>query len=193
MRPLFGHNPSKSERSQIIQFLEPNILWHVIDDRTACTEFKKPLRRIRFAIMLMRWHSECAYCQRLLLPYTTMTQVEHVFPVSKGGSNLLINRVPACADCNLRKADADGIDFLFSRFSWTPKRIAAWMRRAMWLDDIAEVFSKEIGRPSLLWEDSAQPTDLEVVVGLPPRRIDFSMTQVVEYLNMFPELDAQAA
>lgn len=44
---------------------------------------------------------ECAYCPR------AANTVDHIEPVSKGGSSRLGNVVPACTSCNSRKRDTD--------------------------------------------------------------------------------------
>lgn len=46
------------------------------------------------------WSGLCAYCG-----YDIPTQVDHVIPVSRGGTNDRANLVPACKDCNMNKLD----------------------------------------------------------------------------------------
>lgn len=47
--------------------------------------------------ILIRWKNRCAYC-------TAMAEhLDHVVPLSKGGTDTEDNMVPACAGCNLSK------------------------------------------------------------------------------------------
>jgi 5-methylcytosine-specific restriction endonuclease McrA len=47
--------------------------------------------------ILKRWSHRCAYCDALA------THLDHVEPLSKGGTDTEANIVPACARCNLSK------------------------------------------------------------------------------------------
>jgi 5-methylcytosine-specific restriction endonuclease McrA len=47
--------------------------------------------------ILERWGHACAYCGQLA------THLDHVEPLSKGGTDTEANIVPACARCNLSK------------------------------------------------------------------------------------------
>lgn len=44
------------------------------------------------------WSGPCAYCGDIL-----PTTVDHVIPVSRGGTNDRSNLVPACTSCNMEK------------------------------------------------------------------------------------------
>lgn len=55
---------------------------------------------------------ECHWCG-IALTFETMT-LDHVIPISKGGSNQLGNLVPSCFACNNAKGDLDPIDFALS-------------------------------------------------------------------------------
>ncbi len=68
----------------------------------------------RLAVYLNR----CAYCTKCL--NTTTATMDHVIPVSKGGSNWPSNIVPACGSCNFSK----------SAKRWKPKMPA---QGALWL------------------------------------------------------------
>ncbi|MEW1550966.1 HNH endonuclease [Streptomyces tsukubensis] len=54
----------------------------------------KPYSRIE---ILVRWKSRCAYCGALA------QHLDHVVPLSKGGTDTENNMVPACIGCNLSK------------------------------------------------------------------------------------------
>ncbi len=51
------------------------------------------------AALAVIWKHECAYCRATDRPL----HIEHVVPLSRGGSNELANLVPACGKCNLSK------------------------------------------------------------------------------------------
>lgn len=55
--------------------------------------------------LLVRDGGECAYCGRPFgtgLPFSRPT-IDHVVPVSRGGTNALTNLVLACKPCNYAK------------------------------------------------------------------------------------------
>lgn len=54
----------------------------------------------------------CVYCDG---PYE---HIDHVLPLVQGGEHSIGNLVPACADCNLRKGDADP-------WTWILRTVAA--------------------------------------------------------------------
>lgn len=58
---------------------------------------------IRF--IFRRQYGYCAYCDRSL---ENGFEIDHVIPLSKGGSNWRHNLALACADCNRRKKDKLG-------------------------------------------------------------------------------------
>ena len=64
---------------------------------------RKPLAKsIRFEVF-KRDHFTCQYCHRKATD--VILQVDHITPVSKGGTNDLMNLVTSCVDCNLGKRD----------------------------------------------------------------------------------------
>lgn len=52
-------------------------------------------RRLRAQVL--QTHPACAYCGRVA------TEVDHIIPVSAGGTNTIHNLAPACTACNRRK------------------------------------------------------------------------------------------
>lgn len=64
-----------------------------------------PLAHIPPTLLLQRWAEfghRCAYCRA-----SGDLQIEHVIPISKGGTNDLGNIVPACRSCNSSKRSRD--------------------------------------------------------------------------------------
>lgn len=60
--------------------------------------------RTRFEIF-KRDNFICAYCGRT--PPAVVLHVDHILPVSKGGTAEKINLITSCADCNLGKSDKE--------------------------------------------------------------------------------------
>jgi len=59
------------------------------------------LRRLNHDALLSKFAyfgNKCVYCGS-----SQNLQIEHIKPVSKGGSSLLCNLAPACAPCNMKK------------------------------------------------------------------------------------------
>ena len=54
--------------------------------------------------------NQCQYCGEIFEEYEL--EIDHIVPVSKGGKDILINKVPACKSCNSKKADMDVFKFL---------------------------------------------------------------------------------
>jgi 5-methylcytosine-specific restriction endonuclease McrA len=50
-----------------------------------------------------KYKGHCAYCGKKI-EYDDMT-IDHIAPLSKGGSNDLANTIPSCQLCNNQKAD----------------------------------------------------------------------------------------
>jgi hypothetical protein len=66
-----------------------------------------------------RWFSKikilpCVYCEETLTPETVT--IDHILPVSKGGTNDLSNLQPTCEPCNRAKGNNEG---------WTPAQVLA--------------------------------------------------------------------
>lgn len=52
----------------------------------------------------------CIYCNQALNPFDNFT-VDHVVPLSRGGTSGVENLVPACSGCNTRKADSESLSW----------------------------------------------------------------------------------
>jgi hypothetical protein len=58
-----------------------------------------------------RARHQCEYCHAPEVIFNVAFEVEHIIPISKGGSDELQNLALACRVCNLRKLDyVDGFD-----------------------------------------------------------------------------------
>jgi 5-methylcytosine-specific restriction endonuclease McrA len=64
-------------------------------------------RRRRRRSLLRKYGPVCTYCKKEF-PEKDLT-LDHVYPVSKGGSNKLTNLVLACSVCNGKKANKETI------------------------------------------------------------------------------------
>ncbi len=58
--------------------------------------------------LLEKWGRECSYCGKKDVPL----QIEHIKPLSKGGSNSVSNLCLACEKCNQKKGNKPVEDFL---------------------------------------------------------------------------------
>ncbi len=61
--------------------------------------------------LLMKWDYRCAYCLATGAPL----EIDHVLPVSRGGSDRVANLVIACHSCNQQKSDQFIEEFLRDR------------------------------------------------------------------------------
>jgi hypothetical protein len=95
------------------------------------------LRKTWFAC----WGEACAYCNQ-----RRWTSADHLVPLSKGGSNMLWNLVPACRSCNETKGD---------RLTW-PLRRRFWERLQVALsvaERIPALIAYQRGIPEDTWLD----------------------------------------
>lgn len=57
------------------------------------------------AEVFARWSFTCAYCD------APAEHLDHITPIAKGGTDVLRNVLPACADCNLSKSNKSLADW----------------------------------------------------------------------------------
>lgn len=84
--------------------------------------------------------TQCVYCG-VTLTATTLT-MDHVIPLSRGGSNLPANKAPACKDCNGDKAQLTAAEYLSLRHD--RERLEA--RKRMFHDEMS-ARGRELRRP----------------------------------------------
>ncbi len=104
--------------SALLRVTERDYLFELecLQKRTAKKKFRESI--------FEHWQ-DCAYCARPD-PYT----LDHVVPISKGGETVRSNLVGACADCNLKKSDAEFFTWFRSQRFWCPDRevrLLAWL------------------------------------------------------------------
>lgn len=96
--------------------------------------------------------SQCWYCGVELLADEPW-HVEHQHPRCRGGADDTDNLVPACVDCNRRKATATVEEF----------RVIEWERRKRVLGQVFEILQDISGQDALfiyrLWDDSHLDAD----------------------------------
>lgn len=85
----------KTERGRLIH----RALWHKREARKKAIGGSYTAQQIQD--LLKRQKRKCYYCHKRLEKY----HVEHVIPLSRGGSNDISNIVIACPTCNMRKHD----------------------------------------------------------------------------------------
>lgn len=71
----------------------------------------------------------CAYCGHLW-----PTEVDHIFPKSRGGSSLLDNLAPSCKPCNMEKLDYTPDEWR----AWRESEGLPWPRKSMH-DEIRDI------------------------------------------------------
>ncbi|NEQ84816.1 MAG: HNH endonuclease [Moorea sp. SIO2I5] len=84
--------------------------------------------------LLEKWNRKCAYCGAT----GTQLEIEHIKPLSKGGSNRVSNLTIACHSCNQAKSNQD-IELFLSKKPSILKRILSQSKRP--LADAASVNS----------------------------------------------------
>jgi 5-methylcytosine-specific restriction endonuclease McrA len=78
---------------------------------------RRPISRVMRTRVLMRDGMRCRYCGVRLLEHEA--EIDHVIPVSLGGSSRLGNLVTSCTKCNARKGAA----------VWKPRPLDKHLRR----------------------------------------------------------------
>jgi HNH endonuclease len=100
------HLPSELAACRKLMELEQSATAEV-EDRDERDYFNDPIRRLA---ILARDRNACVYCTADLAPETFV--LDHLLPVSRGGSNKKHNLVAACDLCNRRRGELEPVHFL---------------------------------------------------------------------------------
>ena len=90
--------------------------------RSVCCEQRHQWSQLTKDRVRESTHNQCFYCRtRLDIKNQPQTQmhVDHYWPYSKGGANLLPNLVPACRRCNLKKSNQRATAFVHRHRTFT--------------------------------------------------------------------------
>jgi len=83
----------------------------LVEEEDTRDYYNDPSRRIE---ILVRDHKACVYCTSTLTEDNYV--LDHLVPVSKGGTNRKHNLVAACDSCNSRRSDSEPVEFLRSNY-----------------------------------------------------------------------------
>ncbi|NBT52594.1 MAG: hypothetical protein EBV86_14675 [Marivivens sp.] len=78
-------------------------------------------REIRLHFEQVFEKNKCCYCGK-----EGPVEVDHFYPIDKGGPHVLGNFVPACHECNSNKRAHDPKEWFFRRFGKTPEAKRRW-------------------------------------------------------------------
>lgn len=92
----------------VIQALIEMGLWiRHADDSVSINGFRLQIDRRVTDEVRRRWKGRCAYCGEVADPF----HVDHVVPISRGGTSSKRNLVLACEQCNLSKGTKTAAEF----------------------------------------------------------------------------------
>jgi hypothetical protein len=90
----------------------------------------------RRLMVLERDKRKCTYC---LIDVSEDSYVlDHIIPVSKGGTNRKFNLVTSCEGCNQRKQDEDAIQFLLSNYRNQLLKQNEYLRQKEYIEKLLE-------------------------------------------------------
>ena len=81
---------------------------------------------IKLELLMKRTQCTCEYCQEDITERSNLT-LDHVVPLSKGGSNEVDNILISCTECNLKKDDLLLTDFILKYNIKITKRLAEFL------------------------------------------------------------------
>lgn len=96
------------------------------------------IRQEKRLAIYMRDGLACVYCEAALEDGTQLT-LDHIVPVSKGGSNAHRNLVTACHPCNTRRGNRDVEVFA--------EAVAMYINHGVTADDIITRVNELVARP----------------------------------------------
>jgi len=124
---------------------------------------RQPIAKsIRFEV-LKRDKFTCQYCGRKAPDI--VLQIDHITPVSKGGTNDLLNLITSCIDCNLGKsnrtlADTTIIDRKRSQMEELQERREQIEMMMEWQRSLVELDQYLVEQVAAFWSELAEPYSL---------------------------------
>lgn len=114
------------------------------------------------------WSSTCFYCGIPLCgPHHAKSHVDHLVPVSRGGTDDPVNLVKACERCNLAKGDWNDVEF----FTW--KKYNTWFMRYSMLTAQEQIFyANSFAKMNAEWEALSDELGLTKYVHMRAGQID---------------------
>lgn len=112
----------------------------------------------------------CIYCGAKKIESAPIFHLDHLIPVTRGGTNASVNLYPSCARCNLEKSNSHPIDYImfkFLRYGVLTKQSIELIKMI-----IAGHFSKEVTVPNRNWWKERIETSKELL-----RLSEIDMTQ----------------
>jgi 5-methylcytosine-specific restriction endonuclease McrA len=109
---------------------ETQVLSQEKDERDYYTD------QIRRLMVLSRDHYACVYCTAPLSEDNFV--LDHLLPVSKGGTNRKHNLVAACDDCNRRRGDLDSVQFLRENYRQQLLSQEEFLRQRQYIETLLE-------------------------------------------------------
>lgn len=97
------------------------------------------IRRERRLAIYLRDGLACSYCGATIEEDGALLTLDHVIPVSKGGSNCSQNLVTACQKCNSSRGDRDVADFA--------EAVARYLNRGVKVADIVRSIEEKLEQP----------------------------------------------
>ncbi len=113
----------EEEESKPVQFPEDDSLDYYTD----------PGRRLQ---ILHRENGRCVYC--LVEIAENSFVIDHLVPMSKGGTNARHNLAASCGPCNQRKADTDAVEFLLSNYRSSLITQEEFLKQKAYLEGLLE-------------------------------------------------------
>ncbi|PTB96327.1 hypothetical protein C9994_07945 [Marivirga lumbricoides] len=101
---------------------------------------------------------KCSYCQSVF--NDASLQIDHVHPVSRGGTNNTYNLTPACKKCNMEKSNRDPLQYLASKGIIPEGKLVESLKYLIHhnyiVGDLAKDFTSNFGTLTKSGRESAQ-------------------------------------
>ena len=95
--------------------------------------YTDPVRRLS---ILSRDNNKCIYC--LIDISEDNYHLDHIIPISKGGTSSKFNLVSSCEGCNHRKTDEDVFEFLLSNYRNHLISQSEYLKQKKYIEDLIE-------------------------------------------------------